>query len=323
MTWLITGGCGYIGAHVVQEFLKEEIPVVVFDNLSTGKREFIPDNVPLFWGNLQNQSDVQKVFKKHHIAGVIHLAGYKAAGESIDFPLHAYRENVVGMLNLLEVMTDFGVNKIVFSSSASVYGTPTVETVNEQTPTRPESPYGETKLIGEQLLSNLGRYMKHTSLRYFNVIGSGDNRIYDASAHNLLPLVFRALQGGQSPQIFGANYPTPDGTCIRDYVHVSDVAKAHVSAAKLLEDVHRVHDLRPVYNLGSGVGVSVKQIITTIAEVTGLPCTPVIMPERKGDPARIIANSKLASKHLDWKMRHTLKETVQSAWTATQGNSNE
>lgn len=318
MTWLITGGCGYIGAHVVQEFLQDGINVVVLDNLSTGKKEFIYAGVPFFRGNLQNKSDIEQVFAKHHISGVIHLAGYKAAGESVRFPLHTYRENVVGMLNLLEVMTDFGVNKIVFSSSASVYGTPASDTVNEQTPTRPESPYGETKLVGEQLLRNLERNnLRHTSLRYFNVIGSGNKKIYDVSTHNILPLVFNALQSGTSPRIFGDNYPTPDGTCIRDYVHVSDVAKAHVSAAKLLK---HGSDVLPVYNLGSGVGTSVKEIITTIAKVTGLPCTPIIMPPREGDPARIVADNRLATKHLDWKMRHTLKETVQSAWTARTHN---
>jgi UDP-glucose 4-epimerase len=321
MTWLITGGCGYIGAHVVREFLRDGIAVAVLDNLSTGKREFIPAHVPFHHVDLNNKSEIEQVFAKYHVDGVVHLAGYKAAGESVSFPLHTYRENVVGMLNLLEVMTDFGVNKIVFSSSASVYGTPTVETVNEQTPTRPESPYGETKLIGEQLLRNLERNeLRHTSLRYFNVIGSGNNSIYDTSAHNLLPLVFNALQSDTSPQIFGDTYPTPDGTCIRDYVHVSDVAKAHVSAAKLLEDVHRVHDVRLVYNLGSGAGTSVKEIITTIAEVTELPCTPIIMPPRQGDPPRIVADSTLAGKHLDWKMRYTLAETVQSAWIARTHN---
>jgi UDP-glucose 4-epimerase len=316
MTWLVTGGAGYIGAHVIQEFLNEDIDVVAYDNLSTGRRNFIPSSVPFVHGDILDAKSLRETIRKHNVSGVIHLAGFKYANVSVKEPLRTYQQNVAGMITLLEQMKVHGVNNIVFSSSAAVYGTPSVDIVDESTPTSPESPYGKSKLFGEQLLDDLTRHgLKHTSLRYFNVIGSGNNDIYDVSPHNLLPLVFDALLTGESPQIFGDNYPTPDGTCVRDYIHVADLAKAHVSAAKRLQAGHPIH---PVYNLGSGIGVSVKEIITTVAEVTGLPCEPKVMPRRIGDPVRIVADGTLAGENLGWKMRHSLKETVQSAWTARQ-----
>jgi UDP-glucose 4-epimerase len=205
----------------------------------------------------------------------------------------------------------------VFSSSAAVYGTPPTEIVTEDTPKSPESPYGESKLIGEWLLRDMGiaENFRYTALRYFNVVGSGDVSLYDTSPHNLFPLVFEALVAGKTPRINGDDYPTPDGTAVRDYIHVADLASSHVAAAQRL-DAGQI--LEPAYNLGSGDGVSVREIMTTIAEVTGIPFTPEIAPRRAGDPARIVTSGELAARDIDWVMRHTLRDMVASAWEARQ-----
>jgi UDP-glucose 4-epimerase len=221
---------------------------------------------------------------------------------------------------LLAAMADGGVDRIVFSSSAAVYGTPPTELVTEDTPKDPQSPYGESKLVGEWLLRDQGVAvgLRHTSLRYFNVVGSGSPDLYDTSPHNLFPLVFAALKAGKTPRINGDDYPTPDGTNVRDYVHVADLATSHVAAALRLD---AGESLEPAYNLGSGDGSSVGQIMATVAEVTGIPFDPEIAPRRPGDPARIVAAGELAARDLDWRMRHTLREMVSSAWEATPGAS--
>jgi UDP-glucose 4-epimerase len=212
-------------------------------------------------------------------------------------------------------MQDEGVDKMVFSSSASVYGTPDVDVVTEDTRLAPESPYGQSKLAGEWLMGDQGvaAGLQHTSLRYFNVVGSIDDSIYDTSPHNLFPLVFEALVQGRTPRINGDDYPTPDGTCVRDYIHVADLAHSHVVAAQKLEGGT---PLAPAYNLGSGDGSSVREIMRAMAEVTGIAFEPEIAPRRPGDPARIVANGELAARDLDWQMRYTLAEMVASAWSA-------
>lgn len=221
------------------------------------------------------------------------------------------------MAALLEAMVTTKVEQIVFSSSAATYGTPDTEVVDEQTPTRPESPYGETKLVGEWLLRDAARAsgLRHTSLRYFNVVGSGSELLYDRSPHNLFPKVLDMLYRGQTPQINGGDYPTPDGTCVRDYVHVSDLALAHVAAATCLASGALIEN---VYNLGSGAGTSVREIMTTMRDVTGINFDPTVTPRRPGDPARIVATGDLAARDLDWQMRHSLTDMVASAWIARQ-----
>jgi len=204
----------------------------------------------------------------------------------------------------------------VFSSSAAVYGTPDTDLVTEATPKNPQSPYGESKLIGEWLLRDQGvaRGLRHTSLRYFNVVGSGAPDLYDSSPHNLFPLVFTALVEGRTPRINGNDYPTPDGTNVRDYIHVADLALAHVAAAQRLDAGDA---LEPAYNLGSGSGSSVAEIMAAVAQATGIPFTPEIAPRRPGDPARIVAAGDLAARDLGWAMRHSLREMVESQWFAT------
>jgi UDP-glucose 4-epimerase len=251
------------------------------------------------------------------VDGVVHLAGYKYAGESVKNPLHTYRQNVTGMAVLLERVSALGVPAVVFSSSAACYGTPHVDLVTEDTATAPESPYGESKLIGEWLLRDVARVngLRHTSLRYFNVVGSGFDDLYDSSPHNLFPLVMRALTQGRTPTVFGTDYPTPDGSCVRDYVHVQDVALAHVAAAQALETGR---DLAPVYNLGSGDGLSVLQIMDAVRRVTGIDVTPELADRRPGDPARIVASGEAAARDLGWIMRHDIDDMVASAWRAQQ-----
>ncbi|HET9872638.1 MAG TPA: UDP-glucose 4-epimerase GalE [Propionibacteriaceae bacterium] len=317
MTWLVTGGAGYIGSHVVRAFLRAGTPVVVLDSLVSGHEEFVPPDVPLVKADVLEAEVVAQTLTGYSIEGVVHLAGFKYAGVSVTKPLLTYSQNVSGTVTLLEQMEAAGVGRIVFSSSAATYGTPDVDLVTEQTPTAPESPYGESKLIGEWLLRDQARAtgLLHTSLRYFNVVGSATKELYDTSPHNLFPVVLSMLADGRTPQINGDDYPTPDGTCVRDYIHVEDLAQSHVAAAEALASGRQ---LEPVYNLGSGNGVSVRQIMTAIAEVTGIGFEPVIAPRRSGDPARIVASGDLAARDLDWAMRHDLTDMVRSAWEAQQ-----
>jgi len=320
VAWLVTGGAGYIGAHVVRAFRHEGIDVVVVDDLSSGHAEFVPEDVPFYRGTILDGELLERIFAENPVTGVVHVAGFKYAGVSVQRPLHTYEQNVTATAVLLATMQEAGVDAIVFSSSAAVYGTPDVDIVTEQTPKSPESPYGESKLIGEWLLRDQGvaAGLRHTSLRYFNVVGSGDPALRDTSPHNLFPLVFDALVAGRTPRINGDDYPTPDGTCVRDYIHVSDLAVSHVAAAKRLD---ARAGIEPVYNLGSGDGVSVGQIMATVASVTGIAFTPEVGPRRPGDPARIVASGDLAARDLDWRMRHSLDEMVRSAWKARQAAS--
>jgi len=315
MSWLVTGGAGYIGAHVVRSLRAAGLEPVVLDDVSTGRAEFVPDGVALVAASVLDGDAVEAALREHRVEGVIHLAGFKYAGLSVERPLHTYRQNVSGMVELLAAMGRAGVDRIVFSSSAAVYGTPDVDLVTEDTPKRPESPYGESKLVGEWLLRDQEKAtgLRHTSLRYFNVVGSGDPAVFDVSPHNLFPRVFEALLAGGTPVINGDDYPTPDGTCVRDYVHVADIADAHVAAAKRLV---AGDPIEPAYNLGSGDGVSVAEIMNAVSRVTGIAFEPEIAPRRPGDPARIVASGALAARDLEWRMRYSLEDMVRSAWEA-------
>jgi len=312
--WLVTGGAGYIGSHVVRALLADGADVVVLDDLSSGHAEFVPDGVPFVRAPLADEDALAAALDG--VDGVVHLAAFKYAGESVKRPLHTYEQNVVGTMSLLRAMAEAGTGALVFSSSAAVYGTPDVDLVTEETPTAPESPYGETKLVGEWLVRDAARVtgLRHTSLRYFNVVGSGDPALRDTSPHNLMPLVLEAVAAGRTPRIHGDDYPTPDGTCVRDYVHVAEVAGAHVAAARALEH----GTLRPVYNLGSGTGASVREVMDAVAQVTGLAFTPEVGPRRPGDPPRIVASGELARRDLGWAPTATLLDMVRSAWAAAQ-----
>ncbi|MDR1710798.1 MAG: UDP-glucose 4-epimerase GalE [Propionibacteriaceae bacterium] len=316
--WLVTGGAGYIGSHVVRAFRDEGIEPVVLDNLSSGLEKFVPKQVPFVLGDIRDQELVTNTLIDHDCVGVVHVAGYKYAGLSVRDPLATYSNNVTGTASVLAAMDLAGVKHIVFSSSASVYGTPDTELVTEESPNHPESPYGESKLIGEWLIRDVVRAREAITgvcLRYFNVVGSGSKDLYDASAHNLFSLVCAALVAGKTPTIFGGDYDTPDGTCVRDYIHVADLAVSHVAAAKALAKGDK---LLPAYNLGSGDGLSVREIMDMFASVTGIPFEPEVAERRPGDPARIVADGTAAARDIDWKMRHSVTEMVASAWKAWQ-----
>lgn len=300
--------------------MAEGIDVVVLDDLSSGHEEFVPASVPFVRGDVLDGGLLLSTIAEHSVTGVVHVAGFKYAGVSVQRPLHTYEQNVTATATLLAAMAESGVDRIVFSSSAAVYGTPRTDLVTEDTPKTPESPYGESKLIGEWLLRDQGiaTGLRHTSLRYFNVVGSGAPELRDTSPHNLFPLVFDALREGRTPRINGDDYATPDGTCVRDYIHVSDLAISHVAAARRLDAGEAIE---AVYNLGSGDGVSVGQIMSTVAAVTGIDFVPAVGPRRAGDPDRIVASGELAARDLDWSMRHSLEDMVRSAWESVQAAS--
>ncbi len=315
MTWLVTGGAGYIGSHVVAALLDAGLDPVVVDDFSTGRREFVPAGVPVIRGSTLDGALLLDVLADRRVRGVVHVAGYKYAGESVRHPLLAYAQNVEGTRVLLAAMAERGVDRLVFSSSAAVYGTPATTPVREDAPTAPESPYGETKLIGEWLIRDQGAAvgLRHVALRYFNVVGSALPGVFDVSPHNLFPRVFDALLEGRPPTIHGDDFPTDDGTAVRDYVHVADLAAAHVAAARRLD---AGEPTERVYNLGSGSGQSVREVLDAVRRVTGADVEPEVGPRRPGDPARIVASGDLAERDLDWRMRHTLDEMVASAWEA-------
>ncbi|MEJ6553653.1 UDP-glucose 4-epimerase GalE [Microbacterium esteraromaticum] len=320
MSWLVTGGAGYIGSHVVRALSTAGLTPVVLDDLSSGRPSFVPEGVALVEGSILDRDLVERALREHAVQGVIHVAGFKYAGVSVERPLHTYAQNVEGTRVILEAMAAAGVANIVFSSSAAVFGTPDVDLVVEDTPKRPASPYGESKLIGEWLLRDQAiataasaTPLRHTSLRYFNVVGSADPGVYDVSPHNLFPIVFEALLDGRTPAIFGDDYSTPDGTNVRDYVHVGDIAAAHVVAAQRLANGDTIE---PAYNLGSGDGLSVKQIMDAMVRVTGIEFEPAVGPRRPGDPDRIVATGELAARDLDWRMRYTVDEMVRTGWEA-------
>ncbi|OAN41619.1 UDP-glucose 4-epimerase GalE [Microbacterium sp. H83] len=320
MSWIVTGGAGYIGSHVVRALADAGLTPVVLDDLSSGVASFVPEGVPFVQGSILNRDLVEKTLREHEADGVIHVAGYKYAGVSVQRPLHTYAQNVEGTRVILEAMQAAGVTNIVFSSSAAVFGTPDVPLVVESTEKKPASPYGESKLIGEWLLrdqavatADSDAPLRHTSLRYFNVVGSADPTVYDVSPHNLFPIVFEKLLAGETPRINGDDYDTEDGTNVRDYVHVGDIAAAHVAAAKRLA---AGEPIEAAYNLGSGDGLSVKQIMDAMSRVTGIDFTAEIGPRRPGDPDRIVATGELAARDLDWRMRYSVDEMVRTGWEA-------
>ncbi|MEU6481386.1 UDP-glucose 4-epimerase GalE [Streptomyces sp. NPDC047017] len=313
MTWLITGGAGYIGAHVVRAMTGAGERAVVYDDLSTGIAARVPDTVPLVVGSTLDGPRLARTLAEHEVTGVVHLAAKKQVGESVDRPLEYYRDNVEGLRVLLEAVTAAGVGAFVFSSSAAVYGMPDVELVTEETPCAPMSPYGETKLAGEWLVRATGRAtgLATASLRYFNVAGAAAPELADTGVYNLVPMVFERLTQDTPPRVFGDDYPTPDGTCVRDYIHVVDLADAHVATARALRGSP---GLARTLNIGRGEGVSVREMIDTINAVTGYDRPPTVTPRRPGDPARVVASADRVRTELAWKARHDLHDMITSAW---------
>ncbi len=316
MTWLLTGGAGYIGPHIVRSFLGAGKQVVVLDNLSNGFADNVADGVTLIEADLADADAVRSTINDHHVSGVVHLAALKAAGESVEQPLMYYRQNVMGMLVLLEQVVDAKVRNLVFSSSAATYGETRVEFLNEETPTVPSNPYGETKLIGEWMLRDVQRatFVDFVALRYFNVAGAGDPALGDRGVNNLIPMVFRALTNGESPQVFGADYDTEDGSCVRDYIHVADLADAHLAAAARLERLKPGERLAATYNVGRGQGATVFQVMEAVREVSGIEFESAVVARRPGDPARVVADPSNIERELGWTAHRDLHDMVTTAW---------
>jgi len=316
MTWLVTGGAGYIGAHVVAAMRESGQRVVVVDDLTSGDPGRIP-GVPLVEGSVLDQPLLERTMRENAVTGVVHIAARKQVEESVRRPLFYYEQNVEGLRRLLTAATVTGVGSFVFSSSAAVYGAPDVDLIHEDTDTRPVNPYGQTKLVGERMIADVARAtgLRYANLRYFNVAGAERPELADRGEANLVPMVFRRIVEGRAPQIFGDDFDTPDGTCVRDFVHVGDIASAHTAAARALGE-GRLHELTA--NIGRGAGVSVREMVTVIREVTGTAdagwAEPEVRPRRAGDPPRVVAAADAIRTALGWEARYGLREMVASAW---------
>lgn len=316
MAILVTGGAGYIGSHTVLYLQEKGEEVIVLDSLKKGHRDAVMDT-SFYRGELSNESLLDEIFQKHNIDAVIHFAAHSLVGESVENPLKYYENNVIGTYHLVKKMVEHEVKNIVFSSTAATYGEPDSVPIQEDDSTIPTNPYGETKLAIERMLKwSDGAYgLKSVSLRYFNAAGADpEGRIgedHDPETH-LIPIVLQvALGQREKAAIFGEDYPTEDGSCVRDYVHVMDLAAAHYLSVQRLKRAGK----SAVYNLGSGNGFSVKQVINTCKKVTGKDFPVESAPRRAGDPAVLIASSNRAQEDLGWKLDYpSLEEMVEHAW---------
>jgi UDP-glucose 4-epimerase len=310
---LVTGGAGYIGAHVAAELLKSGYSIRIYDDFSNGLHRRVDGKFrDIVDGDMLDR--VKLLAALDGIDAVIHLAAKKAVEESVKDPLKYYENNVGGSLNLLGAMAAKGVKQLVYSSSAAVYSPNDKEAVLEDDPTAPLSPYGASKLLAEQLISSVGsaEQISNISLRYFNVVGSNIAEFGDNSKDNLVPKVFLALKNGKRPQIYGSDYPTPDGTCIRDYIHVQDLALAHLAALKKVESGY----ISQVYNVGSGKGYSVKEMMDQISKSIGRDINPEVSQARAGDSPKLIASIDKIREQLGWSPKASLEEMIDSAWQA-------
>lgn len=321
---LVCGGAGYIGSHAVYRLIEKGERVAVVDNLQTGHRKAVHPEAIFYEGDIRDRHFLSNVFKKHEIDTVIHFAAHSLVGESVKQPLAYYNNNVYGTEVLLDVMNEYGVKQIVFSSTAAVYGEPKQIPIQETDETNPESPYGETKLAMEKMMKwvNVAHGIRYISLRYFNVAGAYGTMLGEdhRPETHLIPLILQVpLRKREEIHIFGDDYDTPDGTCIRDYIHVLDLVDAHLLAVEKLRNGGESN----IYNLGNGNGFSVKEVIEAARRVTGHPIPEKVVPRRPGDPARLVASSEKAKRELGWKPIYTsIEEIVASAWEWHEANPN-
>lgn len=322
---LVTGGAGYIGSQTVKELKEQGFNPIVFDNFSTGHREAIEEinDIEAIEGDLKDTGSIDKVVKQSNPSAVIHFAAKIQVGESVENPQIYFENNVVGGLNLLSVMRKHNINKIIFSSSAATYGQPEVNPITEETLQKPINPYGLTKLMFEQILDayKTAYGLKSISLRYFNASGadlSGKIGLGNLESSLLIPKILLTILGKYSEiKVFGDDYNTPDGTCIRDYIHIKDLAIAHILALKKLDE----ENFSPAYNLGTGSGYSVKEVIEMAKEVTGRDLKIVISKKRPGDPAELIADTAKAKKELGFNPKYSdLRTIIETAWNWHQNN---
>ena len=317
MAILVLGGAGYIGSHTALELVKAGNEVVIADNLVTGYRKAIPEGAKFYEGDLRDSDFLDNLFHQEKIDTVIHFAAYSLVGESVTNPLKYYDNNLYGTKVLLEAMVKNNVGKIVFSSTAATYGEPENIPILESDRTCPTNPYGETKLAMEKMFKWTAEAhgLRYVSLRYFNACGADESGTI-GEAHNpeshLIPLILQVPNGKRETiSIYGTDYDTPDGTCIRDYIHVTDLAQAHILAVQYLNNGGE----SDIFNLGNGVGYSVREVIETARKVTGHPIPATETSRRAGDPARLVASSEKAKKILGWKPVHdSLEEIISSAW---------
>lgn len=314
MTVLVTGGAGFIGGVVTDQLRAGGEPVVVIDDLSRGNRDVVDDDVPFYQAAVGDRDAIERIVANHEVDACIHFAGLIAVGESVAKPGLYWRRNVAESITLFDTLADLGVGNVVFSSSAAVYGDPVEVPIPEEHPKQPTSPYGTTKMVVEMVLEDLAAAgaLQAASLRYFNAAGASERRRerHIPETH-LIPLALRAARDGTATNVFGTDYPTPDGTAIRDYIHVNDLASAHVRAIDYL----RSGGATVALNLGVGHGASVREVLTTSEEVTGLPINAVESPRRPGDPAILVAAADEARSILQWTPYTTdLNEIVESAW---------
>lgn len=316
MAVLITGGAGYIGSHTVKYFTEKDEEIIIVDNLQSGHRESIEDNT--FYNiDIRDKDEMDKIFKKHNIEGVIHFAANSLVGESMKKPYEYYHNNVYGMLCLLDIMKKNNVNKIVFSSTAAVYGEPKSIPILEEDITSPTNAYGETKLAMENMMKwfDIAYGVKYISLRYFNAAGAYEDgsigEVHNPETH-LIPLILQVPFGQREKiYVFGDDYPTEDGTCVRDYIHVMDLASAHYLAFEYLREGNN----SDIFNLGNGNGYSVKEVIKRAREVTGHPIPVEIVERRLGDPAVLVASSKKIKDILKWEPKfESLEKIIEDAW---------
>lgn len=317
MAILVLGGAGYIGSHTALELVKAGNEVVIADNLVTGYRKAIPEGAKFYEGDLRDSDFLDNLFHQEKIDAVIHFAAYSLVGESVTNPLKYYDNNLYGTKVLLEAMVKNNVGKIVFSSTAATYGEPENIPILESDRTCPTNPYGETKLAMEKMFKWTAEAhgLRYVSLRYFNACGadeSGEIGEAHTPESHLIPLILQVPNGKRETiSIYGTDYDTPDGTCIRDYIHVTDLAQAHILAVQYLNNGGE----SDIFNLGNGVGYSVREVIETARKVTGHPIPATETSRRAGDPARLVASSEKAKKILVWKPVHdSLEEIISSAW---------
>lgn len=312
---LVIGGAGYIGSHMVRMLAKQGYNPVVFDNLSKGHREAVA-NYPFELGDLGDKARLTEVFKKYGIEAVMHFAAFAEVGESVKEPSKYYHNNVAKVLDLLDALVGNDIKYFVFSSTAATFGEPIRPKIDESHPQNPINPYGNTKLMVEKILADFDTAygLKATALRYFNASGADDSGEIGES-HNpethLIPIVLQAAAGKRaSIKMFGTDYPTPDGTCVRDYVHVNDLARAHILALKkMFKD-----NVSERFNLGSGNGFSVAEIVKEAKRITGIDFTVEKAPRRDGDPAVLVADSAKAERILGWKPQYNLTRIIETAW---------
>ena len=313
MKLLVTGGAGYIGSHVVHAAQAAGHECVVVDNLATGIRARVSAEIAeIDIASPEAATNLADLMTKQKFDSVIHLAARKQVGESVEIPERYYLDNIGGMANLLLAMRETGHDSLVFSSSAATYGMPDAKQVREDDPATPINPYGQTKLIGEWMVRNAANWgLRGVNLRYFNVAGTGKEGLGDTAALNLIPIAIGQLRRGETPKVFGDDYPTPDGSCIRDYVHVADLAEAHIAAVDYLERSDRPYD---TFNVGTGQGASVFEVLNALRTVSGQDFAASVAQRRAGDPPRLIANVDRIAETLGFRTTRSLADIVDSAW---------